>query len=67
MEDVIIWDDPTPTRKLTPEQLSRRHFAIRVWFDEMVESGKIQVLTVNGKYGRVTYIRAGSARNDLED
>ena len=59
---VQIWDDP-PQKPMTPEHLAR----IKAWFDEMVASGKIEVLTVEGKYGTVTFIRAGSARNDLEE
>lgn len=61
MDGVQIWDD-LPPKPLTPDQLDR----IKAWFDEMVATGKIEVLTVEGKYGTVTFIRAGSARNDRE-
>ena len=62
MDDVIIWDDPYPM-SMSRASLDR----IKAWFDEMVATGKIEVLTVEGKYGTVTFIRAGSARNDLEE
>lgn len=59
MEGVQIWDDPSPI-KLTPESQDR----IKAWFDEMVESGKIKVLTVNTDIGRVTFITQGEVPLD---
>lgn len=62
MDDVIIWDDPYPM-SMSRASLDR----IKASFDERVASGEIEVLTVESKYGTVTFIRAGSTRNDLED
>lgn len=59
MDDVMIWDDP-PSKPMTPESLDR----IKAWFDEMVESGKIKVLTVNTEHGRVTFITNGEVPRD---
>ena len=57
-----IWDDVV-TESPSPEAMK----AIRERFDELVATGKIEVLTVRISSGTVTFIRAGSARNDLED
>lgn len=63
MDDVLILDD-VQGPPLTPEQQTRRHLAIKAWFDEMVESGKIKVLTVNTEHGRVTFITTGEVPRD---
>lgn len=54
MDDVQIWDDVV-TMRPSPEAMK----AIREWFNEMVESGRIKVLTVEREYGSVTFITAG--------
>lgn len=59
MDGVQIWDDP-PLKPMTPEHLAR----IKAWFDELVATGKIKVLTVETEIGRVTFITAGEVPPD---
>jgi hypothetical protein len=62
VEGLQIYDDVQGPRP-TPEQQAR----IRVWFDELVASGQIKVLTVELRGSRVTFISKGDARAETTE
>jgi hypothetical protein len=54
LEGFKVYDD-IQGPPASPEAMT----AIKAWFDEMVESGRIKVLTVKTNIGTVTFITTG--------